>query len=138
MIARAALLAVLFTVGCGDIMYRYNQSTASAALAAMACKETLSEATTKKLAACGKLLKPDATVDAQACLDTWRAQYEKIDLACKALRAGAKIALDSGPVVAAAASKKTDALGWIARLAKLAVDVAATFSQAGLTFGGAQ
>ena len=132
----ALVLFTLSAVGCGNVMYRYDQTTASTALAAMACRDALSEAVDKKVAACAEKLKTEGTKAAQACLDTWHAQYDKINTGCMALKLGAQSALASREVIEAAASKNKDALGWIARLAKLAVDVIAAFSEAGLKFGG--
>ena len=127
-------------------MLQYHRSVATAAIMAGACRETLSEASEAKVAACGDKLKagytnrtsfdPAATVAAQSCLDTWKAQHEKINQACKSLKAGAKIGLDAAPVVEAAVTKKRDALGWIARLAKLAADAVAALAEAGLKIPG--
>jgi hypothetical protein len=129
------IILIPITTGCADVMFRYHQSTASAALGAMACKDMLSTGVDKKVAACAAVLSASGSAAGQKCLDDWKGMYGKIDTACKSLKVAAKGALDAAPVVEAAMDKDTEALGWIARLAKLALDVTQALAEAGFVGG---
>lgn len=133
---RIVIFFALLPLGaCGDVMTNYYRSVSTTAVAAVACRDVLSEAHEKKTADVVEKAKTDK-VAAQADLDAWLPKYEKIKTTCVSLKVGARLALDAAPVVEAAVSKKKDAMGWIARLAKLGFDAVATLAQAGLTLPG--
>jgi hypothetical protein len=135
-IANLTLWALCLT-GCGDTLaLRYNQAVATAAIMAGGCRDTLSDASEHQVAACGDILKTGNKAGAQVCLDKWRALHDKIGEVCKAAKIGAKAAFDAGPVIEAAATKKTDMLGWIARLVALGADVVKALGEAGLKLPG--
>ena len=120
---------------CGDVMSSYYKSVSTTAVAAVACRDVLSEAHEKKTADVVEKSKTDKP-GAGADLNAWLPVYEQVKTACTSLKLGAKLALDAAPVVEAAVSKKKDALGWIVRLGKLGFDAAATLASAGLKIGG--
>ena len=131
----ALLLSVFALVGCGDIMSSYYKTVSTTAVAAVACRDVLSEAHDQKTKAVIERAKTDK-VGAELDLIAWMNIYEPAKTACTSLKVGARLALDAAPVVEAAASKKKDAMGWIVRLGQLGFDAAATLAKAGLKIGG--
>lgn len=127
--------ALLPFAACGDVMSTYYKSVSTTAVAATACRDVLSEAHEKKTNDIAEKAKTDKP-GAQADLDKWLPVYEKVKTACVSLKVGARLALDAAPVVEAAASKKKDVMGWVARLAKLGLDAAAALADAGLKLPG--
>jgi hypothetical protein len=131
---RSLIVLLILSSGCAELMYRYDQTVATSALGAMACRDALSEGNGVKIAACGEVLKTGDRVAAQKCLDDWKGLYSKIETACKAWKDGTKSAVSARPLVEAAANKKKEVFGWIARLVKFGLDIAAIFTDAGLKF----
>lgn len=128
-----------FVGGCasGEFMYRYDQATATAAVAAMTCKDTLSDVNATKLTECRNKLTEQKDVEgAQTCLNDWRKTYDTADTACKALKLEAQTAQATRGVVAAAATGKKDAAEWVARLAAAGAKVFEVFTNAGISLGG--
>lgn len=127
--------ALLSFTGCGDIMSAYYKSVSTTAVAAVACRDVLSEAHEKKTAAVALQAVTDKP-GAQAALDKWTPTYEKIKTACVGLKVGAKLALDAAPSVEAAITKKKDAMGWIVRLGALGFSAIGALAEVGLKLPG--
>ena len=127
--------ALLPLAACGDIMSSYYKSVSTTAVAAVACRDVLSEAHDQKTKAVIEKAKTDKP-GAEADLNAWLPVYEKVKTACVSLKVGSRLALDAAPVVEAAVAKKKDAMGWIVRLGKRGFDAAATLASAGLKIGG--
>jgi uncharacterized protein YceK len=132
---RLALLSLIFLSGCGNVMMSYYKGVSTAAIAATACRDVLTEANDGKTKAVADKAKTDAA-GAQADLNAWLPVYEKVKTACVSLKVGSKLALNAAPTVEAAVTKQKDAMAWIARLAKLGFDAAATLAEAGLKLPG--
>ena len=131
---RSLIVLLILSSGCAELMYRYDQTVATSALGAMACKDALSAANATRVASCDLVLTSGNKTAAQKCLGDWQVTYIKIDLACTGWKDGTKAAMSARPLVEAAANKKKEVFGWIARLVKFGLDIAAIFTDAGLKF----
>lgn len=118
--------------GCADVMYRYDQTTASLGVTAKACRDVLSKANASHLHDCAARL-PDK-VAAQTCVDVWQSQYANLHDFCADMKLVAESALTEREIVNASVNRDKDALGWIARLLKAAADTTEEFSKAGISF----
>ncbi len=134
-LAGLAFFGVL-TTGCaaGEFMYRYDQATATAAIVALNCRDTLSEYNDSSVAACRKILDAGDAPNAQKCLDSWKGTHTTINNVCKVIKTEAQLAQRKREVIAALADAKSVSVTVVLKLTKLALEVAETFTRAGLAF----
>jgi hypothetical protein len=115
-------------------MFRYDQTTATSAITALNCRDTLSDANTLAVGACRRILDAGNAVDSQKCLDDWKTTHGTINNVCKTIKLEAQLAQKKREVIAAAANAKALSVAVVLKLSKLVLDVAEAFARAGLAF----
>lgn len=134
----AALAGLVFfavamaCAGCGSIMERYYQATAQGYTSATACYRAASRVNVAKELAIKNLATSSKYAEARAARDSWRPTYARVRKACDGLAVAAEAAAAAADSVKAATSRDADAVGWIARLATLGVEVAKALAEIGV------